>query len=100
LADEFEIDETYAGGIERGVIGRQTKTKAAVMIAAEAAGAEIGRIQMSKVPDVSAHSLERFVQKWISVGSVVYTNDWRGYSGLQEARLPTPVHRISQPAGI
>jgi transposase-like protein len=77
------MDETYAGVTERGVIGRQTKTKAAVMIAPEAAGAEIGRIRMSPVSDVSAHSLERCVQKSISVGSVVYTEGWRGYSGLK-----------------
>ena len=62
----------YVVGVERGVIGRQTKTKAVVVIAAEVAGAEIGRIRMSQVPDVSAHSLERCVQKSISVGSVVY----------------------------
>jgi hypothetical protein len=62
LADEFAIDETYVVEIEWGVIGRQSKTKAVVVIAAEAAGAEIGRIRMSPVSDVSASSLERCVQ--------------------------------------
>ena len=76
------MDETYAGGIEEG--HRQaTKTKTVVVIAAEAAGAESRRIQMSQVPDVSAHSFERCVQKSISVRSVVYTDGWRGYSGLK-----------------
>ena len=77
------MDETYASGTERRVIGRQTKTKAAVMIAAEAAGAEIRRIRMSQVPDVSVQSLERCNQRSISVGSVVYTDGWQGYGGLK-----------------
>lgn len=83
LAGEVEVDETYVGGVERGVIGRQTKTKAIVVIAAEVAGAGIGRIRMSPVPDVSARSLEGCVRAAISEGSVVHTDGWRGYSGLK-----------------
>jgi hypothetical protein len=88
LADEFEIDETYAGGT-------------AVMIAAEAAGAEIGRIRMSPVSDVSASSLEKCVQAAISEGSVVHIDGWQGYSDLKRhgyQYLPTNIPASGDPA--
>jgi ISXO2 transposase-like protein len=53
-----------------------------VVIAAEVAGAEIGWIRMSPVPDVAARSLERCVRAAISDGSVVRTDGWRRYSCL------------------
>lgn len=33
------MDQTYLGGVERGMVGRHTKTKTIVVIAAEVAGA-------------------------------------------------------------
>jgi transposase-like protein len=83
LAGEVEVDETYVGGVERGVTGRETETKAVVVVAAEVAGSGIGRIRMSQVPDVSALSLDAFVRAAIAEGSVVHTDGWRGYSGLK-----------------
>jgi hypothetical protein len=53
------------------------------MIDAEAAGAEIRRIRMSPVSDVSASSLEKCVQAAISEGSVVHIDGWQGYSDLK-----------------
>ncbi len=38
LSGEVEVDETYVGGPETGVAGRQTKTKSIVVIAAEIRG--------------------------------------------------------------
>ena len=53
LGGAVEVDETYVGGRETGVVGRQTKTKSIVAIAAEVTG----RIRMSRVEDVAARSL-------------------------------------------
>ena len=52
-----EVDETYVGGVEEGVRGRLTETKAVVVIAAQEDGPGIGRIRLRRIPDVSAASL-------------------------------------------
>src|SRR3954453_17923239 len=57
LIGRIEMRETYGGGLEEGVHGRQTETKALVVIAAEEDGAGIGRIRMRRIPDASAESL-------------------------------------------
>ena len=62
LGGAVEVDETYVGGRETGVVGRQTKTKSIVAIAAEVRGRGTGRIRMSRVEDVAARSLIPFVQ--------------------------------------
>ena len=54
LGGAVEVDETYVGGRETGVVGRQTKTKSIVAIAAEVRGRGTGRIRMSRVEDVAA----------------------------------------------
>jgi hypothetical protein len=47
-----EVDETLVGGLEQGVAGRPTESKALVVIAAEADGPGIGRIRMRVIEDV------------------------------------------------
>src|ERR1700693_2499835 len=49
LSGRIEVDETFVGGLEEGVRGRQTETKALVVIAAQEDGAGIGRIRMSRI---------------------------------------------------
>ena len=48
-----EVDETYWGGEEAGVQGRQTVDKALIVVAAEADGRGIGRIRLRHIPDTS-----------------------------------------------
>ena len=55
--------DAYVGGRETGVVGRQTKTKSIVAIAAEVRGRGTGRIRMSRVEDVAARSLIPFVHR-------------------------------------
>ena len=61
LGGAVEVDETYVGGRETGVVGRQTKTKSIVAIAAEVRGRGTGRIRMSRVEDVAARSFLWFI---------------------------------------
>jgi hypothetical protein len=56
-----EVDETYVGGSEVGVIGRETEKKALIVIAAQVDGKGIGRIRIKRVPDASAHTLATFI---------------------------------------
>ena len=82
LSGCVEIDETYLGGLEEGVRGRQTNNKALIVVAAQENGRGIGRIRMRRVADASAASLQPFVIDSVESDSVVHTDGWEGYSGL------------------
>ncbi len=82
LSGWVEVDETFVGGQEEGVAGRQTESKALVVIAAQADGPGIGRIRLQMIEDASAGTLHPFVQDCIEAGSTVHTDGWQGYAGL------------------
>ena len=82
LTGWVEVDETFVGGLEEGVSGRETETKALVIIAAQADGPGIGRIRMRVIEDASAASLHPFIQDCVEPGSTIHTDGWLGYSGL------------------
>ena len=83
LQGVVEIEETYVGGLEEGVTGRETEQKALVAIAAEEDGNGIGRIRLRRIPDASECSLHTFVLAAVEPGSVVHSDGWDGYSGLE-----------------
>jgi transposase-like protein len=83
LMGRVEVDETYVGGPEEGVPGRAAQEKALVVIAAQEDGRKIGRIRMRRIPDASGPSLHRFIEDSIEPGSVIHTDGWQGYKGLQ-----------------
>jgi transposase-like protein len=83
LTGRVEVDETYLGGLEEGVRGRQTERKALIVVAAQEDGPGIGRIRMRRIVDASADSLVLFVQDSVEAGSVVHTDGWLGYEPLK-----------------
>jgi transposase-like protein len=83
LGGRVEVDETYLGGLEEGVHGRQTFKKSLVVVAAQEDGKAIGRIRMRRIPDASAKSLLPFIQHSVEPGSTVHTDGWNGYEGLE-----------------
>lgn len=82
LEGRVEVDESYVGGGETGVHGRQTFTKAIVAIAVERRGRRTGRIRLGHVPDVTAKSLVPFVESGVQRGATVLTDGWGAYSQL------------------
>lgn len=82
LCGRVEVDETFLGGPEEGVRGRQTFKKALVVVAAEEKGKAIGRIRMLRIPDASAINLRSFILQAIEPGSTIVTDGWEGYTGL------------------
>ncbi len=92
LSGTIEVDETYWGGLEEGVRGRQTESKALIVVAAQEDGNGIGRIRMRRIPDASAESLLPFVEQVIVAGSVVHTDGWLGYLPLEGKGY---VHRVT-----
>ena len=85
LSGRIEVDETYLGGLEEGVSGRQTERKALIVIAAQEDGPGIGRIRMRQIADASASSLTAFIEEAIEPGSIVHTDGWSGYLSVQDA---------------
>jgi len=83
LTGRVEVDETYLGGLEAGVRGRQTEAKAVIVVAAQEDGPGIGRIRMRRIADASAESLVPFVRDSVEAGSVVHTDGWLGYLPLE-----------------
>jgi transposase-like protein len=55
---------------------------ALIVLAAQEDGAGIGRIRMRRIKDASAASLHPFVLEAIAPGSLVHTDGWEGYAGL------------------
>lgn len=96
LSGTIEVDETYVGGLEEGVRGRQTEKKSIIVVAAQEDGLGIGRIRMSKIDDASASSLNGFVNATVEPGSMIRTDDWTGYQGLEAKEYRhevTPIKR-------
>jgi transposase-like protein len=76
-----EVDETYIGGPEEGVQGRETHEKSIVAIAVEVHSPKgFGRVRMHRVGDCSEGNLTPFVQGAVEPGAVVMTDGWKGYS--------------------
>jgi len=82
LHGEVEVDESYLGGNEKGVKGRQTEKKAIVACAVEKTDNGFGRIRLQLVPDVTQTSLEEFVNANVEVGTTAITDGWKGYNSL------------------
>jgi transposase-like protein len=82
LSGKVEVDETFVGGREEGVRGRESLTKMLVAVAAEENGRGIGRIRLKPLADGSAASLIPFVERNVSRGSSIHTDAWEGYHGL------------------
>ena len=104
LSGHVEIDEGYVGGVERGVGGRRTETKAIVAIAVEIMSPKgFGRIRLKHVPDVTAESLLPFVDEAVEEGATVHTDGWQAYWNLPKRGYEherTVMRQQSDPAHV
>lgn len=83
LSGIVEVDETYIGGEKPGKRGRGAAGKALVLVAVEDKGDKMGRIRLRHIVDASADSLLPAIQEAIEPGSIVRTDGWGGYTGLE-----------------
>ncbi len=82
LAGRIEVDEAFVGASEKGVNGRETRTKAKIVVAAQEDGLRIGRVRLRCVKDFSGTRLTGFVREAVEPGSTVHTDGWQAYNGL------------------
>jgi len=79
-----EVDETYVGGVEADVDGRETRDKSLVVIAIEVlASRGFGRVRLATVPNGSRLYLVPFICDAVEPGSTVRTDGWAGYADLE-----------------
>jgi transposase-like protein len=83
LHGTVEVDESYWGGEEEGVVGRLTHQKALILVAAEVQGTQIGRIRLRRAFDLSRATLHGFIAQAITPGSTVRTDGLATYLGLE-----------------
>src|SRR4030095_8141350 len=57
-------------------------------------GPGIGRIRMQVIEDASADSLHAFVKDCIASGSMIHTDGWQGYSGLEAKGYQREITRL------
>lgn len=81
LLGAVEVDETYIGGDEPGLLGgRQKGKKVLVGIAVERLEPRgFGRCRMTVIPDASRESLRAFLIDNVTEGSRVITDGWQPY---------------------
>jgi hypothetical protein len=82
LRGVVEVDETYWGGEEKGVIGRLTRDKALIIVGAEEDGKGIGRVRLRRIKRLSKACLHGFIGQEIEKGSTVRTDGLNIYMGL------------------
>lgn len=70
----IELDDAYVGGVEKGSVGRRTKTKKIVVVAVENRGDHAGRVRIQHLPALSWDLIRQFVATNITPGSEVHTD--------------------------
>ena len=78
LSGEIEADESYFGGKRKGKRGRGARGKIPVFGILE----RQGKVKVEVVKDVKAETLLRERIKKVKRGSLIYTDQYRGYDGL------------------
>jgi len=98
LRSVVEVDETYWGGEEEGLVGRLTQDKALIAVAAEEDGKGIGRVRLRSIPDLTKSTLHGFIAQVVEPGSTVRTDGLNAYLGLKGYTHDRQIQR-RQPKG-
>jgi len=84
LSGRIEVDETYFGRPKKGgKLSRGAENKVLAAIAVETDGKIVGRIRINVLEDLSRRSLHNFIQESVEPGSIIVTDGWKGYYGLE-----------------
>lgn len=88
LRDVVQLDETLIGGKNKNrhadkkiphSQGRSSKGKTTVF----GARGLLGQVRTKVIPNASAEVLKPIVDKWVEKGSIMVTDEWRGYNTIK-----------------
>lgn len=85
LAGRVEVDEAWIGGLDPDHIGgRHANSKSIVAVAAEERGRGLARVRMRRIYAADGSNPQSFIRDVVTPGSVVHTDGWMGYVGLDK----------------
>lgn len=84
LMGDVEVDETFVGGKEQKVIGREKGRKKLVVFAIEKAGNGVKRAYGKVIENAGSKELQPFVKEVVHPESQITTDKWRGYKPLKK----------------
>lgn len=86
LTGEVEVDEFFLGGMEEGgtARGRRNRKKVLVATAVEKTDSRFGRIRLRRIRRASREVLHGFVTDNVEPGTVITTDGWQAYYGLED----------------
>ena len=90
LSGEFEVDESYFGGVRKGKRGRGAGGKVPVFGILKRGG----RVYTQVIPDAASRTLMPIIREKIQPDSIVYSDCWRGYNVLDVSEFKH--YRINQ----
>jgi transposase-like protein len=96
LRGEVEVNETYIGGEEAGVVGRGAKNKFLVAVTVEVVNDKPGRVRFRCIKNASSEELIPFVIDNVDRNSLVITDGWKSYSSLKDKGYKHKVMNISK----
>jgi transposase-like protein len=85
LSGLVEVDETYIGGERPGRTGRGAEGKVIVAGAVDVRGDYANKVRLKVIPNVTGATLTAFITENVIEGSTIRTDDWVGYSRLEQA---------------
>lgn len=77
-----EVDDTYWGAKEKGMIGRKIEEKALIAVAVEIRGVDMGRIRLARLPNLNGETLQKFLAQAVEPGSTIRTDGLPAYTGV------------------
>jgi transposase len=81
MSGHIEVDETYFGGRQKGKRGRGAAGKIPVIGLIQ----RNGFVRTIAIPNVKSATLQALIKEHVEVGSMVYTDKWKGYRGLENS---------------
>ena len=78
FAGEFEVDESYFGGVRKGKRGRGAAGKVPVFGLLKRGG----RVYEKVIPDTKGHTLKSIIDQRVVPDSIVYSDHYRSYNVL------------------
>ena len=111
LSGEIEVDESWLGGpAPGGKRGRGAEGKVIIVIAVERIGYgdksrrwKLGRVRVEAIPNTTGDTLKDFVERNCEPGSIIYTDGFSSYRGLDQLGYrheATAVSQSNEPAHV